>query len=687
MTLSRLALTAAIALACGAAFAQPAGKPKFGDYGFDTAGMDRTVQPGNDFYAYANGAWAKTTQIPPDKSRWGTFNILDEEATARLRSQFEALAKSSPAKGTPRQQAGDFYQGYLDQAAIDKRGLGPVQGDLKRILLISGKSALASELGRTLRTDVDPFNDGNYDTTNLFGAWIGEDTNQPTRYIPYLFQGGLSMPSPDYYLDQAPRFAEARAAFKAHAAKVFALAGLKDADARAARVLALETAIAKTHFDPVASQDYAKSNKRWSRAELTARAPGLDWTAFLVSAGLQGQQTFGVWQPQAISGIAALAATQPLTSWQDFLILHRLDDRSEVLPKSFADEHFAFYGKVLNGTPQQPERWKLAVQATSGALIDPVGQIYTAAYFPPAAKARAEAMVKNIVAAFAARIDKLDWMSAQTKAKAHEKIRTLQVSVGYPNKWRDYSKLAISRDDAAGNLDRASLFRYRMNLAKLGKPVDRTEWHMAAQAVNAQNDPIPNLILFPAAILEPPFFDPAADPAVNYGSIGAVIGHEISHSFDNSGALFDAHGKMANWWKPEDFAHFDAAGKALAKQYDAYEPLPGLHINGQQTLGENIADLAGIAASLDAYHLSLGGKPAPVIDGMTGDQRFFLGFAQNYRELAREPALRRIVLTNGHSPGRFRSYTVRNVDAWYQAFAAKPGQTLYLAPKDRVRVW
>jgi putative endopeptidase len=687
MSASRLALTAALALACGAAFAQPAGKPKVGDYGFDAAGMDRAVAPGDDFYAYANGTWAKTTQIPPDKSRWGTFNILDEEATARLRTQFEGLARSGAAKGTPRQQASDLYQAYLDQAGIEKRGLEPVKADLARIEAIADRKTLAGALGRTLRTDVDPFNDGNYDTTNLFGAWIGEDTNRPERYIPYLFQGGLSMPSPDYYLDQSPRFAQSRAAFKAHAAKLFALAGLKDADARAARVLALESAIAKTHFDPVASQDYGKSNKRWTRAELGAKAPGIDWTAFLTAAGLNGQTEFGAWQPGALSGIAKLVGDQPLEAWKDFLILHRLDERAEVLPRAFADEHFAFYGKVLNGTPQQPERWKQAVQATSAALSDPVGQIYTAAYFPPAAKARAEAMVKNIVAAFAARIDRLDWMSPQTKAKAHEKIGTLQVSVGYPNRWRDYSRLAITRDDPAGDLDRASLYLYRVNLAKLGRPVDRTEWHMAAQAVNAQNDPIPNLILFPAAILEPPFFDPAADPAVNYGAIGAVIGHEISHSFDNSGALFDARGKMANWWKPEDFAHFDAAGKALAKQYDAYEPLPGLHINGQQTLGENIADLAGITAALDAYRLSLGGKPAPVIDGMTGDQRFFLGFAQNYRTLDREPALRRQVLTNGHSPGRFRAYTVRNVDAWYQAFAAKPGQKLYLAPKDRVRVW
>ncbi len=369
------------------------------------------------------------------------------------------------------------------------------------------------------------------------------------------------------------------------------------------------------------------------------------------------------------------------------MALRLLDGRADVLPRAFADEHFAFYGHTLNGTPTQAERWKRAVGAVSGELSDPVGQIYTAAYFPAEARARARAMVDNIVTAFGKRIDKLDWMSAATKSRAREKIATLQVSVGYPDHWRDYSRLTIARRDLYGDLDRASIYRWRLNLAKLGRPVDRTEWHMAAQAVNAQNDPIPNLILFPAAILEPPFFDPNADPAVNYGAIGAVIGHEISHSFDNTGALFDAHGKLANWWTPQDFAHFDAASKALAAQYDAYHPLPDLKIDGQQTLGENIADLAGIAAAYDAYHLSLGGRAAPVIDGTTGDQRFFLGFAQNYRTLQREPALRRQVLTDVHSPGRFRAFTVRNIDAWYEAFGVKPGQALYLEPKDRVRVW
>jgi putative endopeptidase len=393
-----------------------------------------------------------------------------------------------------------------------------------------------------------------------------------------------------------------------------------------------------------------------------------------------------VWQPAGVTGIAALVGSQPLDVWKDYLTFHALDRASPLLPKTFADESFRFYGTMLSGVPQQRERGKRAVEATSDALGDAVGKLYVKNYFPPEAKATAQAMVKNIIAAFGRRIDRLDWMSPVTRAKAKAKLATLYVGIGYPEKWRDYSALKIVRDDALGNLQRTELFDYRESLAKIGKPVDKTEWWMTPQTVNALNLPLQNALNFPAAILNPPFFDAAADPAQNYGGIGAVIGHEISHSFDDQGSQFDASGRLLNWWTPEDLAHFRAAADRLAAQFDAYEPLPGLHVNGKLTLSENIADVAGISASYDGYRAAYGNS-APVLQGFTGDQRFFLSFAQIWRAKSRPEALRVLLMTNGHAPEEYRADTVRNIDAWYQAFDVRPGSRLYLAPDARVRVW
>jgi putative endopeptidase len=503
----------------------------------------------------------------------------------------------------------------------------------------------------------------------------------------YLMQGGLGMPDREYYLSSDAKMASFQQAYRAHIAKVLSLAAVPDADAKAAQVYDLEKRIAEAHDSRADSEDVHKVGAPWPLAQFGARAPGLDWPAFFQAAGLSGAGSIVSWQPAAVKGEAALVGSQPLDAWKAWLTFHALDRNWNVLPKAFRDEGFAFYGKTLNGALQPRPRWKQAVDATNEALGDAVGQLYVAKWFPPKAKADAQAMVGNIVAAFSKRIDKLTWMSPQTKAKAQAKLKTLVIGVGYPDHWRSYADLTVTRGDALGNRERAELAAYRYAVAKIGRPVDKGEWWMTPQTVNAVNLPLQNALNFPAAILQPPFFDAEADPAMNYGGIGATIGHEISHSFDDQGSQFDETGRLANWWTPSDFAHFKASGDRLAKEFDGYEALPGLHVSGRQTLSENIADVAGLSAAYDGYQASLGGKPAPTAQGLSGDQRFFLAFAQVWRFKAREPALRRQVLTDGHAPANFRAETVRNLDAWYAAFDVKPGQKLYLAPGERALVW
>jgi putative endopeptidase len=563
----------------------------------------------------------------------------------------------------------------------------PLKPELGRIAAIANRKDLSSVLGTTLRADVDPLNTGRATTDRLFGLWVAEDLNDPTRYAPYLLQGGLGLPDRDYYLVENEKFVQVRQKYQQHIAAMLRLAGIADADAKAGRILALEKEIARAHWPQVDTQDVAKVNNPWKRDEFARKAPGLDWGAYFTAAGLGTQRDFIIWQPSALTGIAKLVGSQPLQTWKDYLTFRAIARRSPVLPKAFVDEAFAFNGPTLSGAKQLRERWKRGVDFTNGALGEAVGKLYVEKYFPPQAKAEADTMVRNIITAFGQRIDALAWMSPETKARAKQKLSTLQVGIGHPAKWRDYSALEVQRGDAYGNFERASLFEYQRNLGKLGQPVDRGEWFMVPQEVNALNSPQQNSIIFPAAILQPPFFDANADPAVNYGGIGSVIGHEIVHSFDDVGAQFDERGKLANWWTQEDAEKFKAAGKALVAQYNTYRPLPDLAVNGELTLGENIADVAGVQVAYDGYKLSLGGKPAPVLDGFTGEQRLFLGFGQVWRNKYREQTLRRVLLTDGHSPGEYRASTVRNVDAWYQAFDVKPGQGLYLPPEQRVRIW
>ena len=663
----------------------PAAKPA-ASHGIDVAGMDRAVKPGDNFFEYANGSWWKKTTIPADHASYGSFSKLTDLANQRMVALIKATAQKRAPAGSEAQKIADYYASYLDAATIEKKGLGPLKPTLEGIAAIANAKDLARVLGSQLRADVDPLNATDFHTDHLFGLWVSLDLNNPQRYVPYVLQGGLGLPDRDYYLSPDARMAEIRTKYQAHIAAMLKLAGIQDAAAKAQNIFGLEK-IAQGHGSRLDSEDVLKANNPWKRAQFSARAPGLDWDAYFQAAGLSGQEDFIVWQPGAVTALSALVKSEPLGVWKDYLTFRAIAHNAAVLPKAFVDEQFALYGKVLSGVPQQRPRWKRAVSATNAALGQAVGHLYVDRYFPAEAKAKAEEMVQQIVSAYGKRIDALTWMAPTTKAKAKEKLATLKVCVGYPDVWRDFSGLKVVRGDAFGNAERASLFEYQRNLKKLSSKVDRGEWSMDPQEVNAVNMPIQNALDFPAAILQPPFFDAKADAAQNFGAIGSVIGHEISHSFDDQGSQFDAQGKLSNWWTKEDLAHFKAASARLAAQFDAYQPFPGTHVNGKLTLSENIADVAGLSASLDGYHTSLQGKPSPKLQGFTGDQRFFISFGQAWRLKVREAALRSQLLTDGHAPAEYRADTVRNLDAWYAAFDVKPTEKLYLAPADRVQVW
>jgi len=641
--------------------------------------MDKSVAPGDDFYAYANGGWIKSTPIPADKSSYGIGTILADETRKRTVALIQESADAGPNASPEARKIGDFYSSFMDEAGIESKGIAPLKPQLDSIAAITDRRALARVIGGNLRADVDPLNNTNFQTENLFGVWVSQGLTDPEHNTPYILQGGLGMPDRDYYISTTPQMVELRNQYKHNIASVLKLAGFADAPARADRVFALETKMAGVHATRVESAE-VQNAASWKREEFATRAPGLDWPALLDAAGLKDPAIFIVWHPKAITGLSALAAKEPLDAWKDWLAYHAVSRVGGFLPKAFVDENFTFYGKALNGIPEQRPRWQRGADNTSLALGEVVGKLYVERYFPPEAKAKVRAVVDDLVKAFDRRIDALDWMSPDTKTKAKEKLKTLYVGVGYPDKWTDYSSLEIVKGDALGNLQRSELFAYKRQLAKLHQAIDRTEWWMTPQTVNAVNLPLQNALNFPAAILQPPFFDPAADAAVNYGAMGAIIGHEISHSFDDQGSQFDAKGRLANWWTKQDLDHFKAAGEALAAQYDAYHPFPDLAVNGHQTLSENIADLAGLAAAYDAYHLSLQGKPAR-------DQDFFISFAQGWRAKAREESERRQIATDGHAPDEYRGATVRNLDPWYAAFSVTPGQKMYLDPQKRVRVW
>jgi len=650
--------------------ASPAPKPQYGDYGFNASGMDTGMAPGDNFYLFANGTWAKNTPIPADKSNYGSFNILDDLSRERTRGIIEEQAKD------PASNIGNAYASFMDTAAIEAKGLAPLDRWLTEVRSIKSKKDLAR-----LYSDADRLGIG-----IPYNMFINQDRKASDQYALNVLQGGLGMPDRDYYLSKDPKQLDTKAKYLEHLTNMLTLAGEANAAARAKSILAFETKIAEVHWTRAESRDVLKTYNKMSLADVRKVAPGFDFPTLVKADGANVDHVI-VFQPSAFKGIAALIGRTLLTVLRDQLLVRSLDAYAADLPQKFDQENFAFYGTTLNGTPQQEDRWKRAVDFTVGALGDDVSKLYVARYFPPETKAAADQLVHNLIAAMDRRIDKLEWMSAETKAKAHAKLAAFTPKIGYPSQWRDMSGLAIDRNDALGNAMRSARFEHEYEIGKLGGSIRRWEWGMTPMTINAYSNPTMVEIVFPAAILQPPFFDPNADPAVNYGGIGAVIGHEMSHQFDDQGAKYDLHGNLIDWWTPADAQNFQSRLDKLEQQYNAYEPLPGMHVIGKLTMGENVADLAGLTVAHDAYIASLGGKAPPVIDGTTGDQRFYLGWAQVWRRNYREPNLRQRLLTDPHSPSEQRVATVRNLDPWYPAFKIQPGQKLYLAPADRVRIW
>ncbi|WP_342250617.1 M13 family metallopeptidase [Sphingomonas sp. OTU376] len=645
-------------------------KPVYGSYGFDIAGMDSAIKPGDDFYSYANGTWAKNTPIPSDKSNYGAFNILADNAQKQTQEILEGV------KNDPSSKIGTAYSTYLDTAAIDAKGLAPAQAWIGQIKGLSTKAGYPALTAAARRNGVG----------GPFAAFIGQDDKNPEVYAVNLSQSGLGMPDRDYYLSKDAKFVETKAAYEKHLATQLTNAGEPNAAARAKAIVEFETKIAAVQWTRVESRDSNKTYNKMTVAQLQKLAPGFDFKAML-AAGKMNVDTVIVAQPSAFTGIAKAIQQAPLAVLKDQLLVRTLDGFADVLPSAFDKEQFAFYGTTLSGTPEQEARWKRATDFTTGALSDDLSQLYVAKYFPPETKAAADQLVKNVIAAMDRRIDQLDWMAPETKVKAHAKLAAFTPKIGYPDRWQDYSALTITAGDAFGNNVRANNWQYDDNVSKLGQPIRRWEWGMTPMTVNAYANFGMVEIVFPAAILQPPFFDPNADPAVNYGGIGAVIGHELSHHFDDQGAKYDKEGRLTDWWTPADVKAFKDRTDALVAQYDQYEPLPGMHVKGALTLGENVADLAGLTVAYDAYKHSLNGQAAPVLDGFTGDQRFYQGWAQVWRRNYREANLRQRLLTDPHSPSQQRAWVVRNLDPWYGAYNPDPTTKLFLTPEKRVRIW
>jgi len=653
----------------------------------DRAEMDTTVRPGDNFYQFVNGGWLARTEIPADRGSYGSFNMADERVQPRLRALVKDAVDGDAKAGSDQRKIADAYTAYLDQDAIDRRGLAPLQADLAAIGKIRGRTSLARYIGGTLRADVDVLNDGDLDTDHLFGLYLERDFAVPAKYAGVLMQGGLMLPDRAYYLDSTTAGTALLGKYHEHVSRMLTLAGVANADAMATGVLALETRLAATHMDRTETWEPKNGTHRWAQRDFIRLAPGLDWPRFFSAAGMSTVDTLIAWQPDAIAGLSALAATEPLAAWRALFTYHAIERRANVLPRPIEAESFAFFGTTLGGVAVQRPRADRAIATTSAALGFAVGRLYVERYFPASDKARAEKMVADIIAAFDRRIQTIDWMAPATKAEARRKLQTLRVSVGYPDVWPTYADLRIDRGDAYGNAERVEARDFRSAVARIGRPVDRAEWAMVPQQVNAVNLPAMNAMNFPAAILQPPFFDGMRPDVMNYGAMGAVIGHEISHSFDNLGATFDADGRLRNWWTPDDLTRFNTQADRLAAQYDAYRPFPDLAVNGKLTLAEDLADLAGLSAAYDAYRASLGGAEAPTVAGWTGDQQFFISFAEAWRSKMREASLRGRIRTDGHAPPQYRALTVRNLDPWYAAFGVQPNDTLYLTPDLRVRIW
>jgi putative endopeptidase len=673
-----LSMMAAFANAADNAPAKPVGAPISG---IDTQFIDTSVRPQDDFFTHLNGKWLKNTEIPSDKASWGTFMQLRDDTAPQIKAIIEAAQADKAAKpGSETRKIGDLYASYMDEARREALGTKPLSGELQKIRSLKDKQALPGLVAHLSKIGV----------STPYGIYVSQDMRKSSEHVVYISQSGLGLPDRDYYLKQDDaKLAEVRAKYLKHVEQTLALAGAKDAAAQAKAIVDFETDLAKVQWTRVENRDPVKRYNKMSVAELGKLAPGYDWNAALAAAGVGSKlDTIIVNQPSYFTGLNDVLARTDLSTLKSYFEWQLLREFSPLLSKAFVNQSFSFYGTALSGVAEQAPLWKRGVGAVESALGEAVGKLYVKQHFPAERKARMEELVKNLVNAYGQSIDNLDWMSPETKKEARAKLAKFTPKIGYPDKWRDYSKLSIERDDLVGNAMRTANFRYNYQLNKLGKPVDRTEWGMTPQTVNAYYRSTTNEIVFPAAILQPPFFDMRADDAVNYGGIGAVIGHEIGHGFDDKGSQSDGDGNLRDWWTEQDRSAFKARTDKLVKQFNGFSPLPGYNVNGELTLGENIGDNAGLSIAYKAYKLSLGGKPAPVIDGLTGDQRFFMGFGQVWRSKMREAQQINQVKTDPHSPGQFRANgTVMNMPEFYEAFGVKPGDKMYLAPQERVIIW
>ncbi len=667
---------ATVAFATAGTQAAPAAKaraarPQYGTFGFDATGMDRSVAPGQSFYNFANGNWDRRTEIPADQANYGMFSVLNDLSEARTRGILEQAARR------PGSRMGDMYASFMDEAAIERAGVTPIRPVLNRVKALADRSQWAAELGRVAHMGI----------RGPIGGNVGTDERHPDVMIVHLGQGGLGLPDRDYYLSNDPGQVAKRAAYRAYLAQLLTMAGETNADARAEAVVGFERNLAQVQWTRIQNRDEQATYNRWPMTAFAQQAPGFDWAAYFREAGYAGESTLLVAQPPAFTAQARIIGETAQSVLNDYLMLRVLDRTAPYLSSNFVNAQFAFRGTVLNGTPQIQARWKRGVALVTGMIPDDVSRVYVQRYFPPETKRAADALVRNVIAAMDRRLQTLSWMAPETRERARAKLRAFTPKIGYPDFWHDYSSIRISRNNLVQNVMNALEWDYQFDLHRLGRPVDRREWGMTPMTINAYANPVWNEIVFPAAILQPPFFDPHADPAVNYGGIGAVIGHELSHHFDDQGSQYDEHGALAEWWTAQDRTRFNGLTDQLVAQYDAYEPLPGHHVQGRLTLGENIADLAGLTVAYDAYHASLGGRRAPVLGGWTGDQRFYLGWAQVWRRKYREANLLQRLLTDPHSPSEQRVAVVRNLDPWYAAFNPTPGSALFLAPDRRVRIW
>lgn len=659
------------------AVAKKKNQATIGNWGFDLAGMDLAVKPGDDFHLYASGNWIKNTPIPADLGSYGAFVSLRDESDARVRAIVEELARTGGAPGSNSQKIGDFYNSFNDLSGIEAKGLAPLKADLDQIAAAKSHEDIARLMGSPELAVTGPVS-----------GFVGLDPKNPDRYVLSVSQSGLGLPDRDLYLKDDARSVKLRTGYIGYIAQILTLAGIADPASRAGEIFAFETEIAKLQWDRVKNRDRDATYNLKTLAELEKLAPEFPWAASFAAGGLTGISEVVVRQPEPVAALAKLFRATPADTLRSYLSFHHISNSAAVLPRAFDDANFSFYGKLLGGRPEQRDRWKRGVANLSGALGEAVGEIYVARHFPPEHKAQMLELVENVRKAYAARINKLTWMSADTKKVALEKLKAFRPKIAYPDRWRDYSALNVVAGDAYGNQKRAGVFNWNRTVKRINDKTDRDEWAMTPQTVNAYYNPQFNEIVFPSAILQAPFFDPYADPAVNYGGIGGVIGHEMGHGFDDQGAKSDAKGVLRSWWKKEDEEAFKALTASLADQYSGYEALPMLTLNGKLGLGENIGDNGGLSVAYEAYKMSLKGKKAKVIDGFTGDQRFFLGWAQVWRTKWREDALRNQVQTGPHSPGEFRVRgVVRNLDVWYDAFGVKEGEDLYLPPEKRVKIW